>query len=73
MPVVGPGPPDLVQQGQLKGTGAVRVGQAHGAPACALRVQAAMSAREHDNGVGPDQNVPLPAHPDRTHCVSPFS
>jgi hypothetical protein len=73
MPVVRPGTPDLVQQGQLEGAGAVRVGQAHGATACALRVQAAMSAREHDDGVGPDQNVTLPAHPDRFHYVSPSS
>src|SRR5258706_873193 len=70
MPVVRAGPPDLVQQSQLKGAGAVGIGQAHGAPACALRVQGVMSAREHDDGVGTDQHAPLPTYPDSSHLYA---
>src|SRR5258708_29768673 len=70
MPVIRAGPPDLVQQSQLKGAGAVGIGQAHGAPACALRVQGVMSAREHDDGVGTDQHAPLPTDPDSSHLCA---
>jgi hypothetical protein len=50
VPVVGTDTPDLVQQSELEGAGALRVGPAHGAPARALRVQAPMSAREYGGG-----------------------
>jgi hypothetical protein len=69
MPVVGSSTPDLVQQGKLQHGGAVGVGQAHGAPVRALGVQGSVNAREPDDEVGPDQNVPLPADPDRAHAA----